>query len=162
MWESRRSSWACRLDCSWAEHPDWLMWCMRASVMVSSMLCTATPSCRGSMVPVQKEKAPDGGWTRWIFPDRDFSRRTAIPYEENSSQIWDRNLRLTLTCKHRGYLKMQRCTQICINLSIPYKIYKILGQTQPSVLSHVVKGTIMRHIDGTGPFKNTLFPNVHD
>lgn len=60
----------------------------------------------------------------------------------------------------QGYLKMQCCTQICINLSIPYKIYKILGQTKPSVLSHVVKGTIIRHIDGTGPFKNTLFPNV--
>lgn len=58
MWDSSRSSWACRLACSWIEYPDWLMWCMSASVMVSSMFCTAAPSWRGSIVPVQKEKAP--------------------------------------------------------------------------------------------------------
>ena len=64
MWESSRSSWACRLHCCWTGHPDWLMWCMRASVMVSSISCTAEVLCRGSMVPVQKEKEPERGGTQ--------------------------------------------------------------------------------------------------
>lgn len=35
-------------------------------------------------------------------------------------------------------------------LHIPYRVSQFLGQTQHSVLSHVVKGTVIRHIDGTG------------
>lgn len=61
MCERSSSSCACRLHCCWTEHPDWLIWYMRASVIISSMSCTAEPSCSGSMVPVQKEKEPDRG-----------------------------------------------------------------------------------------------------
>ena len=42
-------------------------------------------------------------------------------------------------------------------LSFPYRISQSPGQTRPSVLSHVVMGTVIRHIDGTG-LSRTLCP----
>lgn len=35
--------------------------------MVSSIFCTAALSCSGSIVPVQKEKAPDWGKNVYVF-----------------------------------------------------------------------------------------------
>lgn len=56
--------------------------------MVSSIICTASPLWRGSIVPVQKEKAPDESKSQKCF--QDLKKKTSG--------------KLTLMCRHRALI----------------------------------------------------------
>lgn len=82
------------------------------------------------------------------------SHRNASGLETKKKKTTNKSDKLTLTLKHRGFRdaeNLQKNKTKNKHFCIPGRMRKTLGQTKPSVLSHVVKGTAIRHIDKTGP-----------